>query len=113
MISPQIEQTYQDVRPRSCSGSLRRPWVAGSARAKSPPTVSAKAARANFDVNHLLGLRELETDLTVAYARVSSPDQTDDLKRQAENLERYCARKGWRQELIQDLGSGMNYRKKA
>jgi predicted site-specific integrase-resolvase len=28
-----------------------------------------------FDVNNLLGLRELETDLTVAYARVSSHDQ--------------------------------------
>ena len=64
-----------------------------------------------YDVNHLLGLRELETDLTVAYARVSSHDQKDDLKRQAENLERYCARKGWRYELIQDLGSGMNCRK--
>ena len=65
-----------------------------------------------YDLNHLLGLREVETDLTVAYARVSSHDQKEDLKRQAENLERYCARKGWRYELIQDLGSGMNYRKK-
>lgn len=65
-----------------------------------------------YELNHLLGLREVETDLTVAYARVSSQDQKEDLKRQAENLERYCARKGWRYELIQDLGSGMNYRKK-
>ena len=40
-----------------------------------------------FDVNNLLGLRELETDLTVAYARVSSHDQKEDLNRQAENLE--------------------------
>jgi predicted site-specific integrase-resolvase len=65
-----------------------------------------------YELNHLLGLREVETDLTVAYARVSSQDQKEDLKRQAENLERYCGRKGWRYELIQDLGSGMNYRKK-
>jgi predicted site-specific integrase-resolvase len=65
-----------------------------------------------YELNHLLGLREVETDLTVAYARVSSQDQKEDQKRQAENLERYCGRKGWRYELIQDLGSGMNYRKK-
>ena len=77
----------------------------------SPDRVSEGGTR-YYEVNHLLGLRELETDLTVAYARVSSHDQKEDLKRQAENLERYCARKGWRYELIQDLGSGMNYRKK-
>jgi len=62
--------------------------------------------------NHLLGLCEVQTDLTVACARVSSHDQKEDLRRQAENLEPYCAKKGWRYELIQDLGSGMNYRKK-
>ena len=77
----------------------------------SPDRVSEGGTR-YYDVKHLLGLRELETDLTVAYARVSSHDQKDDLKRQAENLETCCARKGWRYELIQDLGSGMNYRKK-
>ena len=27
-------------------------------------------------------------------------------------LEAYCAAKGWRSQLIKDLGSGMNYRKK-
>jgi predicted site-specific integrase-resolvase len=29
-----------------------------------------------------------------------------------ERLELYCAAKGWKYEVIQDLGSGMNYRKK-
>ena len=77
----------------------------------SPDRVSEGGTR-YYDINHLLGLRELETDLTVAYARVSSHDQKEDLRRQAENLETYCARKGWRYELIQDLGSGMNYRKR-
>ena len=56
--------------------------------------------------------KELETDLTVAYARVSSRDQKEDLKRQVERLELYCAAKGWCYEVIQDLGSGINYRKK-
>jgi putative resolvase len=65
-----------------------------------------------YDLNQLLGLKELESDLTVAYARVSSRDQKEDLKRQVERLELYCAAKGWNYEVIQDLGSGINYRKK-
>ena len=49
---------------------------------------------------------------TVAYARVSSHDQKDDLERQKQVLELYCARQGWTFEVIADLGSGMNYQKK-
>ncbi|MCL2345285.1 MAG: IS607 family transposase [Desulfobulbus sp.] len=49
---------------------------------------------------------------TVAYARVSSHDQKDDLERQKQVLELYCARQGWTFEVVADLGSGMNYHKK-
>jgi excisionase family DNA binding protein len=49
---------------------------------------------------------------TVAYARVSSHDQKDDLERQKQVLESYCAAQGWTFELVADLGSGMNYRKR-
>ena len=49
---------------------------------------------------------------TVCYARVSSHDQKGDMVRQIEMLETYCAAKGWRHEVISDLGSGMNHRKK-
>lgn len=49
---------------------------------------------------------------TVAYARVSSHDQKADLERQVQVLEMYCASQGWQYEVIRDLGSGMNYRKK-
>lgn len=49
---------------------------------------------------------------TIAYARVSSHDQKDDLERQKQVLELYCASKGWQYEIIADLGSGMNYHKK-
>ncbi|MBO6199669.1 MAG: IS607 family transposase, partial [Psychrobacter sp.] len=45
-------------------------------------------------------------------ARVSSNDQKDDLLRQAQVLELYCAKQGWVFETITDLGSGMNYKKK-
>jgi putative resolvase len=48
----------------------------------------------------------------VAYARVSSHDQKDDLQRQKQVLELYCARQGWVFDVVADLGSGMNYHKK-
>lgn len=49
---------------------------------------------------------------TIAYARVSSHDQKADLERQKQVLELYCAKQGWTYEIVSDLGSGMNYRKK-
>lgn len=49
---------------------------------------------------------------TIAYARVSSSDQKQDLMRQKQVLELYCAKQGWKYELLSDLGSGMNYYKK-
>ena len=49
---------------------------------------------------------------TVAYARVSSHDHKNDLERQKQVLELYCARQGWTFAVVADLGSGMNYRQK-
>ncbi len=49
---------------------------------------------------------------TIAYARVSSHDQKEDLKRQIEILTMFCSANGWQHEIISDLGSGMNYNKK-
>lgn len=49
---------------------------------------------------------------TVAYARVSSHDQKEDLQRQAYMLETYCSAKGWTFSVVKDLGSGMNYNKR-
>ncbi|TYG34609.1 IS607 family transposase [Lonepinella koalarum] len=48
---------------------------------------------------------------TIAYARVSSHDQKEDLVRQVQILELYCSKQGFNYEVIQDLGSGMNYYK--
>ncbi len=57
---------------------------------------------------HLAG----QSRSTIAYARVSSHDQKDDLERQKHVLEMYCATQGWQFDLVADLGSGMNYHKK-
>src|SRR5262245_44045765 len=65
-----------------------------------------------YNVDKLLGLKNIGNDVTIAYARVSSHDQKEDLSRQAKLLSSYCIAHGWNYEVIQDLGSGMNYRKK-
>ena len=53
-----------------------------------------------------------DTRKTVAYARVSSNEQKDDLENQKQSLELYCLKNGWSYEIIADVGSGMNYYKK-
>ena len=49
---------------------------------------------------------------TIVYCRVSSPKQKDDLKRQVENMELYLLSQGKPSEIITDIGSGINYKKK-
>ena len=65
-----------------------------------------------YDIDRLLGVSKKEASLTFAYARVSSHDQKEDLQRQKQVLSTYCASQGWNFEIISDLGSGMNYKKK-
>ena len=59
----------------------------------------------------LLGIQP-ELSYTVGYCRVSSHDQKQDLERQKEVVSLFCAQNGWQYEIIEDLGSGLNYSKK-
>lgn len=74
-------------------------------------SVRTKGNHRRYELSKLLNTKN-GSSLTIAYARVSSHDQKADLKRQVNVLESYCAKKGWTFEIIQDLGSGMNYKKK-
>lgn len=76
------------------------------------PVNKSKGKTRYYDLEELSDKEKLENELTVAYARVSSHDQKEDLKRQAQVLADYCTKHGWNFQVIQDLGSGMNYRKK-
>ena len=76
------------------------------------PHRKSKGKTRYYDLDRLIGNKTAEDNLTIAYARVSSHDQKEDLKRQAEVLADYCTRQGWNFQVIQDLGSGMNYQKK-
>ena len=75
------------------------------------PTRKTKGGTRYYALSDLVGASN-EAAPTICYARVSSHDQKADLDRQHAMLEAYCAAKGWRAEVIRDLGSGMNYRKK-
>ncbi len=70
-----------------------------------------KGKHRRYIISELLGFDKKDT-VTIGYARVSSYDQKEDLKRQKQVLELYCANKGYEFEIISDLGSGLNYKKK-
>lgn len=48
----------------------------------------------------------------VIYTRVSNQSQKDDLENQVDFLKEYCNAKGYITEVITDIGSGLNYRRK-
>ncbi|MCZ8121938.1 MAG: IS607 family transposase [Magnetospirillum sp.] len=83
---------------------------------KAVPTEKTVGGRRRYDLAKLrpdLFRAESVADRkTIAYARVSSHDQKEDLERQKKVLEMFCAAAGWTYEIVTDLGSGMNDRKK-
>ena len=46
------------------------------------------------------------------YCRVSTPSQKDDLETQVQNVKSYMYAKGYKFDIIKDIGSGINYKKK-
>jgi len=106
-LSIQDAAKYLGVTPQT----LRRWERAG----KIIPAYRTEGKQRRYDPSLLrpFDLSNKVTDrLTIAYARVSSHDQKDDLQRQVHMLEVYCSAKGWTFSTIKDLGSGMNYHKK-
>lgn len=90
-----------------CSISTLRKWEATGELVPARKTAGGTRYYATAD---LLGLGDSDAP-TVGYVRASSHDQKADLERQHGMVEAYCAAKGWRSEIISDLGSGMNYNK--
>lgn len=92
---------------KGVSASTLRRW---EAEGRLIPERTASGHR-RYDLSQLLGIKS-ELSFTVAYARVSSHDQKADLERQKQVLELFCAQNGWQFQLIEDLGSGLNYNKR-
>lgn len=64
------------------------------------------------DLNQLLNKPVKKVEKTVGYCRVSSIKQKDDLQRQIENMQTYLIAQGKPFEIIFDIGSGINYKRK-
>ena len=95
--------------PGATPGQLRK-W---ESTGELLPSRKTTGGTRYYAVADLLGRQVSVSDpLTLCYARVSSHDQKAGLDRQHATLEAYCAAQGWRTQVIRDLGSGMNYRKK-
>ena len=62
-------------------------------------------------LNQVLKIKPKER-IVIGYCRVSSPKQKDDLERQIENVKIYLLAQGKPFEIISDIGSGINCRRK-
>lgn len=92
--------------------TLRRWADSGKIRSLRSPTGQRRFYLADIKRITPRDLKQLDSRVTINYARVSSNDQKQDLVRQVQALESFSASNGWQFETIQDLGSGLNYQKK-
>ena len=91
--------------------TLRR-W---EAEGRGVPSQRTHGGQRRYDVSQLtppIPTKTPNNQVTIAYARVSNHDQKEDLQRQIQMLECFCAAHGWSFEVISDLGSGLNYSKR-
>ena len=63
-------------------------------------------------LNQVLNIKPNIDKMVVGYCRVSSNKQKDDLEKQIENMKLYLNAQGKPYEIISDIGSGINYKKK-
>lgn len=80
-----------------------------------PARISGKGTR-YYSEEQLRDLKNSRTpqreEKVVAYCRVSTKSQKDDLEKQVENVKSYMYAKGYSFEVITDIGSGINYKNK-
>ena len=62
-------------------------------------------------LNQILQIKK-KPKIVIGYCRVSSPKQKDDLERQIENVKTYLLAQGKPFEIVSDVGSGINCRRK-
>lgn len=63
-------------------------------------------------LNQVLNIKPNIDKIVIGYCRVSSNKQKDDLEKQIENMKLYLNAQGKPYEIISDIGSGINYKKK-
>lgn len=80
-----------------------------------PARISEKGTR-YYSEEQLSELKNSRTpqreEKVIAYCRVSTTSQKDELEKQVENVKSYMYAKGYSFEVITDIGSGINYKNK-
>jgi predicted site-specific integrase-resolvase len=103
-FSKLVNRTTQTIRNWDKTGYLK------------PISVSKGGFRyySQEQLEKVLGVRKptVQNKTTIGYCRVSSQKQKDDLGRQVESVKTFMIAKGYSFEIIQDIGSGINYNKK-
>ena len=79
-----------------------------------PHHVSSNGYRyySHEQLNQVMNIKSDLNRIVIGYCRVSSNKQKDDLERQIENMKLYLNTQGKPYEIISDIGSGINYKKK-
>ncbi|HIH72057.1 MAG: putative resolvase [Thermococcaceae archaeon] len=73
-------------------------------------TVGGRRRIPESEIKRILGIQEERK--IIGYARVSSRTQKDDLNRQVQTIKEFAKEKGWDIEILKDIGSGLNEKRK-
>ena len=95
----------------SVSAQTLRNWDANGKLHPHHTTVSGYRYYSDEQLNQVINVKPKKR-ITIGYCRVSSHKQKDDLERQIDNVKTYLLAKGQPFEMISDIGSGINYKKK-
>ena len=75
-------------------------------------TASGYRYYSDEQLNQIINVKPKNNRITIGYCRVSSHKQKDDLERQIDSVKTYLIAKGQPFEIISDIGSGIDYKKK-
>ena len=93
------------------SAQTLRNWDANGKLHPHHTTVSGYRYYSDEQLSQVINVKP-KNRITIGYCRVSSHKQKDDLERQIDHVKTYLLAKGLPFEIISDIGSGINYKKK-
>ena len=75
-------------------------------------TIGGKRRVPESERKQILGIKDKEQRKIIGYVRVSSNTQKDDLERQIDMIKSYARDLNWNVEILKDIGSGLNEKRK-
>lgn len=94
------------------SAQTLRNWDANGKLHPHHTTSNGYRYYSHEQLNQVMNIKPNLERIVIGYCRVSSNKQKDDLERQIETMKLYLNAQGKPYEIISDIGSGINYKKK-